>query len=32
MGELFDIMGIKYIAYPNFDSKRDDMSKEKVDL
>ncbi len=31
MGELFDIMGIKYIAYPYLDPKRDDMSKEKVD-
>jgi hypothetical protein len=31
MGELFDIAGIKYVAYPYFDPKRDDMSKEKVD-
>lgn len=31
MGELFDIAGVKYVAYPYFDPKRDDMSKEKVD-
>ena len=31
MGELFDITGIKYVAYPYFDPKRDDMSQEKVD-
>ena len=31
MGELFDIAGIKYIAYPYFDPKRDDISREKVD-
>jgi hypothetical protein len=31
MGELFDITGIKYIAYPSLDPKRDDMSQEKTD-
>lgn len=31
MGELFDISGIKYIAYPYFDPKRDNMSEEKVE-
>ncbi len=30
MGELFDIAGIKYIAYPSLDPKRDDMAEEKV--
>ena len=31
MGELFDIAGIKYVAYPYLDPKRDDMSQGKVD-
>lgn len=31
MGELFDVAGIEYLAYPYFDPMRDDMSKEKVD-
>jgi hypothetical protein len=31
MGELFDIAGIRYVAYPYFDPKRDDMAPEKVD-
>jgi len=31
MGEIFDVLGIKYIAYPFPDTRREDLKKDNID-